>query len=125
MSRRLCLLWLMLALLPLRGWAVATMAAPSPATMAVQQQATETGDTGKWAVAVMPCHEATDSGDEATSAGNACTLCDLCHSAVTVHSIPLLAGALPPDAMPRPRVARDTGRNAAGGLERPPRLNFA
>jgi hypothetical protein len=137
MSRRLCLLWLMLALLPLRGWAVATMALPSAAPVAVEQRAEHQVDqdverTGKAGMSVMPsvmpCHETVGSvggSEDGSSAKLACTLCDLCHSAATVHTAPELAAAPLPDALPRPASARDTGRNAVGGLERPPRSSLA
>jgi hypothetical protein len=120
MSRRLCLLWLMLALLPLRGWAVASMALPSAAPVVAEQRAEE---ARQQRMGVMPCHENVGSGDseDTSSAQHACTLCDLCHSAATVHNAPVLPGAPVPDVMPRPAAARDTGRNAVGGLERPPR----
>ena len=118
MSRRLCLIWLLLALLPLRSWAVATMAMPSAATMALEQQV---GATVPSAVSVMPCHEAPADNGETPSAGQACTLCDLCHNAITLHSVALPAGSTAPDSAPRAGAARDTGRHAVGGLERPPR----
>ena len=115
----------MLALLPLRGWAVATMALPSPAPMAAEQRA---GEADRQSMGVMPCHQTVGSAgnsEDGSSAEFACTLCDLCHSAATVHAAPELAAAPPPDALPRPAAARDTGRNAVGGLERPPRPSLA
>ena len=117
MSRRLWIIWLMLALLPLRGWAAAGMAMP---VVVVEASAHATRQATDGSVAAMPpCHEA--GGDLAGSAGHDCHLCDLCHAAAAD-----LAGiALPmtprPDPSPRPALARDTGRHAVGGLERPPR----
>jgi hypothetical protein len=122
MSRRLCLIWLLLALLPLRGWAVATMAAPSVTAMAAVQRADGAGPA---LVSVMPCHEAPVGNGDASSAGQACTLCDLCHNLVTLHSVALPAGSAAPTTAPRPGAARDTGRHAVGGLERPPRPDLA
>jgi hypothetical protein len=58
------LLWLMLALLPLRGWANLTMHLPATDTPVM-----------------APCHgEASPAA--ADPAGEACTLCDVCHGAV-------------------------------------------
>ncbi len=70
----LVLLWLLLALLPLRGWANLTMHLPVQDTPAV-----------------APCHGL--EGQSATGpadAAAACTLCDVCHGAVL-----LLAGGEP------------------------------
>ncbi len=110
----------MLALLPLRGWAAASMTVPaavSDASVHVVQVA------GLGEHTMASCHEA--AGDASTPTGHACNLCDLCHSAVadqvdaSVPQMPLL------DVMPLPAVARDTGRHAVGGLERPPRITLA
>jgi len=73
---------------------------------------------------VMPaCHEA--AGDDSGSTGHACHLCDLCHSAVADLATPTLPQMPLPDAAPRPTLARDTGRHAVGGLDRPPRNPLA
>ena len=114
MSRRLWIVWLMLALLPLRGWAVASMVMPAaPAHIASEASLSHSAPT-------MPaCHDAAVDNDG--SVVNACTLCDLCHSASAVSPAIVLPAAPVPDALPRPAMARDTGRAAVGGLERPPR----
>ena len=110
----------MLALLPLRGWAAASMTVPaavSDASMLVVQVA------GPHEHTVPSCHEA--AGDESAPAGHACNLCDLCHSAVadqTEASVPQMPL---PDVKPQPALARDTGRHAVGGLDRPPRITLA
>ncbi len=104
----------MLALLPLRGWAVASMVMPAaPAHIASEASSNHS------APAAPACHEA--AADNTGSVVNACTLCDLCHSASSVSPEIVLPAAPVPDALPRPAMARDTGRAAAGGLERPPR----
>lgn len=123
MSRRLWIVWLMLALLPLRGWAVATMAFPSAAPVVVEQTSSEHAKAAaSHAVqAPIPCHPSTLDGDDQRSGGPACTLCDLCHNAVATHDLPLLASPLRVDTAPRPLVAHDTGHPTVGGLERPPR----
>ena len=116
MPRRLWIIWLMLALLPLRGLAVATMEMPAGA---VDVAVAATPGLAAAAHANAPCHDGADH--DASSAGHACGLCDLCNCAVTVP--PQVAAPVQalPGAMPPPGVARDTGRRAIGGLERPPR----
>jgi hypothetical protein len=70
----LVLLWLLLALLPLRGWANLTMHLPS-------QDASIT----------VPCHDVDgQSTAEPADAAASCTLCDVCHGAVL-----LLEGSAP------------------------------
>jgi len=110
----------MLALLPLRGWAAASMTVPaavSDASVHVVQVA------GPGEHTMPSCHEAV--GAESGPAGHACNVCDLCHSAVadqveaSVPQMPL------PDVRPLPAVSRDTGRHAVGGRERPPRISLA
>lgn len=76
------LLWLLLALLPLRGWANGWM-----------HLATANESVAE-AVA-MPCHgePASDAGVDASPAPAGCTLCDLCHGMAMPASIEPLAGA--------------------------------
>lgn len=122
MSRRLWIVWLVLALLPLRSWAVASMAM-SAAPVGVASEAALSDD----GPALPPCHQAAanSSDSDRNSAVNACTLCDLCHCAASVAPAVALPAAPVPDGLPRPAAAHDTGRNAVGGLERPPRFFFA
>jgi hypothetical protein len=62
----LLLLWLLLSLLPLRGWANLTMHLPA-----------------QDAPAVAPCHGVDgQSAAQPAHATTACTLCDVCHGAV-------------------------------------------
>lgn len=80
MSRRFrrtswVLLGLMLVLLPLRGWANLTMHLPAADTPVM-----------------APCHgEASQAA--ADPAGEACTLCDLCHGAVLLAVAPAPPGS--------------------------------
>ena len=128
MSCRLWIVWLMLALLPLRGWAVVSMAMPAVVAPAVAAHADALiAGAAEMAEAGPPaCHE---TGGEASGnpgdTGHACHLCDLCHGVAadladsTLPSLPL------PTLQPLPTAARDTGRQAVGGLERPPRFFLA
>ena len=121
MPRRLWIVWLMLALLPLRGWAAASMTVPAAAVEASVQIA----QAADQAAAALPaCHDV--AGDESTPAGgHACNLCDLCHGAVADMAQPTLLPEPPPDVSPRPAATQDTGRQAVGGLDRPPRFFLA
>jgi hypothetical protein len=120
MPRRVWIVCLMLALLPLRGWAAASMAMPEPA-MASAAHAWHADAEAH--AAVSPCHEA--ASDDASTTAHACNLCDLCHGAVADLATPALTHLRLPGVTPRPTLARDTGRPAVGGLERPPRTHLA
>lgn len=107
MPRRTWILWLMLALLPLRSFAAGWLPAQQSAQVVMQLSAPSQTQA--------PCHDA-DSGPSAC-----CTLCDLCHgAAASAPSDSLLPAVLPRTAL-RPAPARDTGRQALELLERPPR----
>ena len=116
MSRRLLILWLMLALLPLRGWAAASMTVPSAAAEASVQM-TQVADNS--ARAAPSCHGA--PSDSSPSTGHACNLCDLCHGAAVHMADPIAVSSPLPDVNPRPVDSRDSGHQAVGGLDRPPR----
>lgn len=82
------LLWLVIALLPLRGWAMAQMAA---APVAVAQHVTD---------AQPPCHGDAGTDSPATAAHAGCSLCEICHAslglpAVTALNLPALPHAAP------------------------------
>jgi hypothetical protein len=64
------LLGVMLALLPLRGWAEATMHLPAPAAQSAADEAP-----------MPPCHAAMAQQDGATpdESTSGCSLCSLCH----------------------------------------------
>jgi len=122
LSRRLttALLWLALALLPLRGLAAALM----PAMGAVPPAATaiEVADAAE----SMPCHgAAADSRAEADAAPvddcPTCSLCALCHASVAQATqfsleLPQLPSSPPATAPPSAIEPR-----APDGLFRPPR----
>lgn len=129
MPRRLWIVWLVLALLPLRGWAVASMTMPALQTVQAGQAdpaspAAEAMPMSRAGSMTAPCHQTADANPNG-GAVNACTLCDLCHGASSVSPELTLPIAPPPDALPQPGIACDTGRHAPGGLERPPRSLLA
>jgi len=85
----LLVLWLLLALLPLRGWAHLSMHLPAADT------------------AVMaPCHGAEAAAADPSATSQPCTLCDICHGAMLPWSDSAAPGkdrraqALP-DAVPQ------------------------
>lgn len=115
MRRATWILWLMLALLPLRGWAAATMGVPAiDASTAAAAMSAEASDSDR----TLPCHTA--AGDDGGPAGN-CQACDWCHAALGLPADATLTTAELPAAPPRVSAASDTGRRLIGGLDRPPR----
>jgi hypothetical protein len=103
-------LWLAIALLPLRvvaaGWMSPGMAAAATSV----------------AAEAMPCHGMpADQADSGAPVHHVCNLCDLCHAGVTVAPAPpavALASAVQESAtMP----SSPHGRVAPDGLFRPPR----
>lgn len=136
-SRRLvaALLWLALALLPLRGLAAGWM----PAAMAAQALAAQADDTSAASHdpgAGMPCHAASTEvtpmhhappGGEALLPGDCptCALCALCHGGfvdATVSSVPLAA---PPGDAPDSGAPAAIEPRAPDALFRPPRARVA
>lgn len=136
MRRPTWILWLMLALLPLRGWAVAGMAMPEPVRAAVMahQAAASVGDAVDAmndaahhtpdTSALRPCHStpgAQDNSGDSTPVGSACTACDVCHAAWGLAPSVAVVLTPPPTCAPAVMAQRDTGRAAVSGLDRPPR----
>jgi hypothetical protein len=137
LSRRLtaALLWLAIALLPLRAWALSQMnleamgAAPSgvvsagaaevPAQRSLQPDAPP--------ALHLPCHEAVVAdGDGDSNPGSAtCSLCDLCHAAVV--QAPDAGLRLPelPRSRPQGPATTPIEPRAPDGLFRPPRTLLA
>jgi len=106
MPRRAWILWLMLAVLPLRGFAAGWM----PTQQAAAQVAAA-------AATLPPCHGQGSDGPSAC-----CNLCDLCHGASAAApevGVPVLPA---PCMAPRPLPVHDTGRLVPDRLERPPRI---
>jgi len=115
--RRAWVVLLLIALLPLRGWAAAGMAMPGP----------EAPVAAEAAAALPPCHAGLAEDELAMLAADPapathlCSTCDLCHAPLAVPagewaSVSELPSVAPPVAHPR-----DTGRLLAASLERPPR----
>jgi hypothetical protein len=120
MSVRHWIIWLMLALVPLRGWAVAAMempaAVPDGSGVEVASPINAPERTG--------CHDAA-AGHDTDAASHTCGLCDLCHNAVAASSTVETCNPIAPEALPPPGATRDTGRHALGRLDRPPRRSHA
>ena len=115
--RRAWVIVLLIALLPLRGWAAASMAVAMPIAPVSAGASAE----------VPPCHAGLAEDDLAMLAADPapvahlCSTCDLCHAPAAVPagewaSVSELPSVAPPVAHPR-----DTGRLMAASLERPPR----
>ena len=132
MRSRLVVLWILLALLPLRGWAYGNMQVGMAAgELAMAAQSFESPAASH----AMPCHEAaaaTDASpgaapdaDSASSGHAACALCDLCHSVALFSAASPLGETLLAVSRVRPVTGIATGRALVGGLERPPRVFFA
>jgi hypothetical protein len=113
------LLWLAIALLPIRGWAATTM--PLFADPAHVSQVAPAASIDHDAIA-SPCHDGHGSDDEAgVGGGHTCALCDACHFAVAGLVDAPLAPPLLPAARPRLEPAQAIERPVLSGPERPPR----
>jgi hypothetical protein len=117
LSRRLTtiLLWIGIALLPLRGAATVlmpTLMLDAAGSTAVVQPADD---------AAAPCHGTTAASDEAQGTAHNCSLCDLCHSAAAqAPDAPALPSALH-DGAPRASAPAAPELRTPEGLFRPPR----
>ena len=128
--RRFVLL-ILLALLPLRGFAMSEM----QISMAAGQWAASAsqGASDGPHSAAMPCHsEAAQliSGNEDATASthetsnnhhSACALCDLCHSVAMVCALETLPAPPASSTARLSLVSSDTGHALVNRLERPPR----
>jgi hypothetical protein len=130
MRFRHVILWILLALLPLRGWALSDMQV-SMATSALAAASAElvTPDVAHemQASVAAPCHgeaasSQTDNAPQSNSGTHgACSFCDLCHSVAMVNAQTALSAA-PTAAVRRlSLVSADTGRALIDRLDRPPR----
>ncbi|HEU4458379.1 MAG TPA: hypothetical protein VFR90_04590 [Methylibium sp.] len=124
MRRTSWILVLMLALLPLRGWALAGMGLGLPTAAQATQAAALQGE----ATAAMPCHTAAADaadGGAAPAASTTCQACDACHTALAMPPAVELPATPPLRDVPARSIHRDTGRALIDGLERPPRSFLA
>ncbi len=140
------ILWILLALLPLRGWATSemqmSMAANELAASAVAASSLQV-EAQTPHHAAMPCHgeavqAAHDGSDpsahdseldstlEYSHGGHAaCALCDLCHSVAMVTTAAHVNSMQTAATESLSLVSTDTGRALIGRLDRPPRRALA
>ena len=123
LSRRFvaALLWIAIALLPLRGFAAAVMPALMASAPAAEAQADDV------ALAV-PCHgdsHDTDATAAPADSTHTCSLCDLCHSSVALAPPTVLALTTTRAAPPRGAAPPAIEPRAPDGLFRPPRAHLA
>jgi hypothetical protein len=117
-SRRLiaALVWLAIALLPLRGFAAALMPvgdAPLHGSAAVVE-------------AAQPCHGAEPGHEADADVSHAgCSLCDLCHSSALAAEASDLRWSAMPHGQPLRHGATAIEPHAPDGLFRPPRDRLA
>jgi hypothetical protein len=120
------LLWVVLALLPLRGFAAAlmplAMAHPAPAAAAHGDAAHDT------AAEAMPCHSAMESAGEQADGDvplTQCAMCDLCHAGVMQAAAPGSLPDAPPQDPPAALASAPIEARAPDALLRPPRTDLA
>jgi hypothetical protein len=124
LSRRLttALLWIAIALLPVRGAAAVLM----PMMMAgVQPPAVASTPTADNTVAEMPCHAASQDTIGSSNSASTCSMCDLCH--ITVAQAATVSVNLPELHEAPPYAAAPTAiePRAPDDLFRPPRSFLA
>ena len=118
------LLWLAIALLPLRGGMAAAMphAMGGVAAQAQAQPVAEPAAMMSAACDEAASHSAHAAGDGHASSTHTCSLCSLCHStAAAVAAMSLHISALPTGAPPA-HASRDIVCAVFDAPERPPRL---
>lgn len=136
---RFALLTLLIALLPLRGWAWAVMPVPALGSSALHgAHAPAAASLHQAAERSAPCHghQASDQHDliapdtgaspvttDTPGNGHAhtCSLCDLCHAGVIVPPTWAWFHGAPPVSPPSWAVSAAHGRDGSDGLFRPPR----
>ena len=123
LSRRFstALLWIAIALLPVRGWAAVLM----PISMGDMQPAAVTSAAAT-DVSVMPCHAApqdavADGGDSPAT----CSMCELCHTTVVQAAPTSVTLADMHEALPPAAASVALEPRAPDGLFRPPRTSLA
>jgi hypothetical protein len=124
LSRRCstALLWLAIALLPVRGWAVTLMPMAMSGPAATQAVTVEAGAAEP--AAAMPCHGVM-TADSDNSTTPTCSLCDLCHSTVAQAPSPPALPAATADALPSAATSSPVDSRLPDGLFKPPRRTLA
>lgn len=128
LSRHLttALLWLAIALLPLRGGIAAAM--PHAMGAGVSHSVSQSGHEPAAAAMSHACDEAAAShsahaqSDEHSASTHTCSLCTLCHASAAAVSVPALHIAALPGAAPPALASRDIVCAEFDAPERPPRL---
>lgn len=118
-SRRFtaALLWIAIALLPVRGFAAVMMP-----TMVAGMAPTAASEPVHDTASAMPCHGATQQAADAPADGHhTCSLCDLCHSGVVPAKPPATTLAAANQAQPQSASTPAPEPRAPEGLFRPPR----
>jgi hypothetical protein len=116
LPRRLvtALLWIAIALLPVRGWAAVLM----PVMM--QHSAVVSASDG-----TAPCHGQMQQQEAPAAAPGTCSMCDLCHTSVAqAPSAPPLTAVLH-EPLPAAEAPTPMAPRAPDGLYRPPRTHLA
>lgn len=117
---RFALLTVLIALMPLRGWAWAAMSVsvngPIVGQVAAQPEVTQPPCHGQPAMA-----DAHDTSADTGHHAQTCSLCDLCHAGVIVPPSWTWVHGAPPVSPPSWAVSATRGRDDTDGLFRPPR----
>jgi hypothetical protein len=121
LSRHLAtaLLWLAIALLPLRGWASVLM------PLSMGEAVAAASSTEHAASASMPCHGDPQAAQDDSAFAGTCSMCDLCHSNVVHVSQPLTLPSAPHEPLPVAGAPQPIEPRAPDGLFRPPRTDLA
>ena len=128
LSRRFttALLWIAIALLPVRGLAAVVMPIAMVAMGGMQQAGSvQSVAATDEAVVEMPCHAASKAAANSNNTASACSMCELCHT--TVAQAPQVSVTLPelPETQPYAAVPAAIEPRAPDGLFRPPRSFLA
>lgn len=123
MRFRVVLVWMLLALLPVRGWATLAMQLSPPGSHSTSAAHAVQAPCHEMAAASAPADAAADEAAAGSVGGShaGCSMCDLCHGTAACNAQTTLSFALNHVARIRPVADADTGRALVGGLERPPR----
>ena len=127
LSRRFttALLWIAIALLPVRGVAAAVM----PVAMSGMASSVISAAADDAATA-LPCHGATatavaDANAAAADTSHTCAMCDLCHTTVAQVASASIVLSEQHEALPQALAAAPIEPRAPDGLFRPPRTLLA